>query len=209
MTVPTFVWRQKVVSKSLNQVDQEGKMAVRLRESYENEIVSVLMDRFGYKNKNQVPRLEKISINMGIGQAVQNPKAIDGALSDLTKIAGQRPSVRRAKKSVSNFKLREGVPIGCAVTLRSNRMYEFLDRFFMFAVPRIRDFRGLSPNSFDGRGNYTVGIKEQIVFPEIDYDQIDEVRGMDITLVTTASSDEEAFELLRLFGMPFRTTEAA
>ena len=209
MTVPTFVWRQKVVSKSLNQVDQEGKMAVRLRESYENEIVSVLMDRFGYKNKNQVPRLEKISINMGIGQAVQNPKAIDGALSDLTMIAGQRPSVRRAKKSVSNFKLREGVPIGCAVTLRSNRMYEFLDRFFMFAVPRIRDFRGLSPNSFDGRGNYTVGIKEQIVFPEIDYDQIDEVRGMDITLVTTASSDEEASELLRLFGMPFRTTEAA
>ena len=209
MTVPTFVWRQKVVSKSLNQVDQEGKMAVRLRESYENEIVSVLMDRFGYKNRNQVPRLEKISINMGIGQAVQYPKAIDGALSDLTMIAGQRPSVRRAKKSVSNFKLREGVPIGCAVTLRSNRMYEFLDRFFMFAVPRIRDFRGLSPNSFDGRGNYTVGIKEQIVFPEIDYDQIDEVRGMDITLVTTASSDEEAFELLRLFGMPFRTTEAA
>ena len=209
MTVPTFVWRQKVVSKSLNQVDQEGKMAVRLRESYENEIVSVLMDRFEYKNRNQVPRLEKISINMGIGQAVQNPKAIDGALSDLTMIAGQRPSVRRAKKSVSNFKLREGVPIGCAVTLRSNRMYEFLDRFFMFAVPRIRDFRGLSPNSFDGRGNYTVGIKEQIVFPEIDYDQIDEVRGMDITLVTTASSDEEASELLRLFGMPFRTTEAA
>ncbi len=209
MTVPTFVWRQKVVSKSLNQVDQEGKMAVRLRESYENEIVPVLMDRFGYKNRNQVPRLEKISINMGIGQAVQNPKAIDGALSDLTMIAGQRPSVRRAKKSVSNFKLREGVPIGCAVTLRSNRMYEFLDRFFMFAVPRIRDFRGLSPNSFDGRGNYTVGIKEQIVFPEIDYDQIDEVRGMDITLVTTASSDEEASELLRLFGMPFRTTEAA
>ena len=209
MAVPTFVWRQKVVSKSLNQVDQEGKMAVRLRESYENEIVSVLMDRFGYKNRNQVPRLEKISINMGIGQAVQNPKAIDGALSDLTMIAGQRPSVRRAKKSVSNFKLREGVPIGCAVTLRSNRMYEFLDRFFMFAVPRIRDFRGLSPNSFDGRGNYTVGIKEQIVFPEIDYDQIDEVRGMDITLVTTASSDEEASELLRLFGMPFRTTEAA
>jgi len=184
-------------------------MAVRLRESYENEIVPVLMDRFGYKNRNQVPRLEKISINMGIGQAVQNPKAIDGALSDLTMIAGQRPSVRRAKKSVSNFKLREGVPIGCAVTLRSNRMYEFLDRFFMFAVPRIRDFRGLSPNSFDGRGNYTVGIKEQIVFPEIDYDQIDEVRGMDITLVTTASSDEEASELLRLFGMPFRTTEAA
>jgi large subunit ribosomal protein L5 len=184
-------------------------MAVRLRENFENEIVPALMERFGYKNRNQVPRLEKIILNMGIGQAVQNPKAMDGALSDLTMIAGQRPSVRRAKKSVSNFKLREGVPIGCAVTLRSNRMYEFLDRFFMFAVPRIRDFRGLSPNSFDGRGNYTVGIKEQIVFPEIDYDQIDEVRGMDITLVTSARSDEEAYELLKHFGMPFQTTEAA
>jgi len=184
-------------------------MAVRLRENFENEIVPALMERFGYKNRNQVPRLEKIILNMGIGQAVQNPKAMDGALSDLTMIAGQRPSVRRAKKSVSNFKLREGVPIGCAVTLRSNRMYEFLDRFFMFVVPRIRDFRGLSPNSFDGRGNYTVGIKEQIVFPEIDYDQIDEVRGMDITLVTSARSDEEAYELLKNFGMPFQTTEAA
>jgi large subunit ribosomal protein L5 len=184
-------------------------MAVRLRENFENEIVPALMERFGYKNRNQVPRLEKIILNMGIGQAVQNPKAMDGALSDLTMIAGQRPSVRRAKKSVSNFKLREGVPIGCAVTLRSNRMYEFLDRFFMFAVPRIRDFRGLSLNSFDGRGNYTVGIKEQIVFPEIDYDQIDEVRGMDITLVTSARSDEEAYELLKNFGMPFQTTEAA
>jgi len=184
-------------------------MAVRLRENFENEIVPAMMERFGYKNRNQVPRMEKITLNMGIGQAVQNPKAMDGALSDLTMIAGQRPSVRRAKKSVSNFKLREGVPIGCAVTLRSNRMYEFLDRFFMFAVPRIRDFRGLSPNSFDGRGNYTVGIKEQIVFPEIDYDQIDEVRGMDITLVTSARSDEEAYELLKHFGMPFQTTEAA
>ena len=204
MTVPTFVWRQKVVSKSLNQVDQEGKMAVRLRESYENEIVPVLMDRFGYKNRNQVPRLEKISINMGIGQAVQNPKAIDGALSDLTMIAGQRPSVRRAKKSVSNFKLREGVPIGCAVTLRSNRMYEFLDRFFMFAVPRIRDFRGLSPNSFDGRGNYTVGIKEQIVFPEIDYDKVDAIRGLDVTITTSARTDEESEALLRGFNFPLR-----
>jgi large subunit ribosomal protein L5 len=184
-------------------------MAVRLRENFENEIVPAMMERFGYKNRNQVPRMEKITLNMGIGQAVQNPKAMDGALSDLTMIAGQRPSVRRAKKSVSNFKLREGVPIGCAVTLRSNRMYEFLDRFFMFAVPRIRDFRGLSLNSFDGRGNYTVGIKEQIVFPEIDYDQIDEVRGMDITLVTSARSDEEAYELLKNFGMPFQTTEAA
>jgi large subunit ribosomal protein L5 len=184
-------------------------MAVRLRENFNDEIVPAMMERFGYSNKYQVPRLEKISLNMGIGEAVQNPKAIDGALSDLTMITGQRPSVRKAKKSVSNFKLREGVPIGCAVTLRSDRMYEFLDRFFMFAVPRIRDFRGLSPNSFDGRGNYTVGIKEQIVFPEIHYDQIDEVRGMDITIVTTANTDEEAYELLRLFGMPFRTTEAA
>jgi large subunit ribosomal protein L5 len=209
MTDLQSVLRQKVASKFPNQVDYEGIMAVRLRENFNDEIVPAMMERFGYSNKYQVPRLEKISLNMGIGEAVQNPKAIDGALSDLTMITGQRPSVRKAKKSVSNFKLREGVPIGCAVTLRSDRMYEFLDRFFMFAVPRIRDFRGLSPNSFDGRGNYTVGIKEQIVFPEIHYDQIDEVRGMDITIVTTANTDEEAYELLRLFGMPFRTTEAA
>ena len=156
-----------------------------------------------------MPRLDKIVLNMGLGEAVQNPKAIDSAIADLSTIAGQRPSVRRAKKSISNFKLREGMPVGCAVTLRRDRMYEFLDRFFSFAIPRTRDFRGLSPNAFDGRGNYTVGVREQIIFPEINYDQIDQVRGLDVTVVTTARTDEEAFELLKRFGMPFQTAEAA
>ena len=157
----------------------------------------------------QVPRLEKVVLNMGVGEAVQNPKAMDGAVTDLSKITGQRPSIRRAKKSVSNFKLRSGMPIGCMVTLRQDRMFEFLDRFLTVAVPRIRDFRGLSPDSFDGRGNYSVGIQEQIIFPEIDYDSIDEVRGLDVTIVTSAKTDEEAFELLKGFGMPFRTVETA
>ena len=148
-------------------------------------------------------------MNMGLGEAVQNPKAIDSAIADLSTISGQRPSIRRAKKSVSNFKLREGMPVGCAVTLRRDRMYEFLDRFFTFAIPRTRDFRGLSPNSFDGRGNYTVGVREQIIFPEINYDQIDQIRGLDVTIVTTARTDEEAFELLKRFGMPFQAAEAA
>ena len=184
-------------------------MAARLREVYNNEIVPAMVSHFSYKNAMQVPRLEKIILNMGLGEAVQNPKVIDSAIADLSTIAGQRPSVRRAKKSVSNFKLREGMPIGCAVTLRRDRMYEFLDRFFTFAIPRTRDFRGLSPNAFDGRGNYTVGVREQIIFPEINYDQIDQVRGMDVTLVTTARTDEEAFELFKRFGMPFQTAEAA
>ncbi len=184
-------------------------MAARLREVYNNEIVPAMVSHFSYKNAMQVPRLEKIILNMGLGEAVQNPKAIDSAIADLSTIAGQRPSVRRAKKSVSNFKLREGMPIGCAVTLRRDRMYEFLDRFFTFAIPRTRDFRGLSPNAFDGRGNYTVGVREQIIFPEINYDQIDQIRGMDVTLVTTARTDEEAFELFKRFGMPFQTAEAA
>ena len=184
-------------------------MAARLCEVYEKEIVPAMMERFGYKNRMQVPRMEKVVLNMGVGEAVQNPKAIEGAVSDLSMISGQRPAVRRAKKSVSNFKLRAGVPVGCMVTLRSDRMYEFADRFFNLAIPRIRDFRGLSPNSFDGRGNYSVGIQEQIVFPEIDYDQIDETRGLDVTIVTTAGTDEEAFELLKAFGMPFQITEAA
>jgi large subunit ribosomal protein L5 len=157
----------------------------------------------------QVPRPTKIVLNMGIGQAIRNPKAIEGAVSDLSMITGQRPAVRRAKKSVSNFKLRSGMPIGCMVTLRSKRMYEFLDRFLTVAIPRIRDFRGLSLNSFDGRGNYSVGIQEQIIFPEIDYDAIDEVRGLDVTIVTSAKTDEEAFELLKGFGTPFQTVEAA
>ena len=184
-------------------------MAARLYETYQKELVPGLMERFGYKNRMQVPKLEKVVLNMGVGEAVQNPKAIDGAMADLAVIAGQRPAMRRAKRSVSNFKLRIGNPIGCMVTLRGIRMYEFLDRFFNFAIPRVRDFRGLSPHSFDGRGNYSMGFQEQIIFPEIDYDEIEKVRGLDVTLVTTAETDEEAFELLKGLGMPFRTTEVA
>ena len=184
-------------------------MSARLKEMYEKNITESMIKRFGYKNRMQVPRPKKIVLNMGIGQAIQNPKAMDGAVTDLSKITGQRPSIRRAKKSVSNFKLRSGMPIGCMVTLRQDRMFEFLDRFLTVAVPRIRDFRGLSPDSFDGRGNYSVGIQEQIIFPEIDYDSIDEVRGLDVTIVTSAKTDEEAFELLKGFGMPFRTVETA
>ncbi len=183
-------------------------MASRLHEFYESDVLGSLITRFGYKNRMQVPKLAKVVLNVGVGEAVQNPKAIDGALSDLSRITGQKPSVRRARHSVSNFKLREGMPIGAAVTLRGDRMYEFLDRFFSFAIPRIRDFRGLSPDSFDGRGNYSVGIREQVVFPEINYDEIDGVRGMDVTIVTTARTDEEALELLRLLGMPFQQAEA-
>lgn len=182
-------------------------MSARLKEMYEKDITESMIKRFGYKNRMQVPRPKKIVLNMGIGQAIQNPKAMDGAVTDLSKITGQRPSIRRAKKSVSNFKLRSGMPIGCMVTLRQDRMFEFFDRFLTVAIPRIRDFRGLSPNSFDGRGNYSVGIQEQIIFPEIDYDSIDEVRGLDVTIVTSAKTDEEAFELLKGFGMPFRTVE--
>ena len=184
-------------------------MASRLQEQYKKEVVGALRDRFGYLNVMQVPRVEKVVLNMGVGGAVQNPKSIEGALEDLTIIAGQRPTIRRAKRSVSNFKLREGVPVGCAVTLRRDRMWEFMDRFFSFAVPRIRDFRGLTTRSFDGRGNYTMGVREQIIFPEIDYDKIDEVRGLDITFVTTARSDEEALELLQSLGMPFERPQAA
>ena len=184
-------------------------MSARLKEMYEKDITESMIKRFGYKNRMQVPRPKKIVLNMGIGQAIQNPKAMDGAVTDLSKITGQRPSIRRAKKSVSNFKLRSGMPIGCMVTLRQDRMFEFFDRFLTVAIPRIRDFRGLSPDSFDGRGNYSVGIQEQIIFPEIDYDSIDEVRGLDVTIVTSAKTDEEAFELLKGFGMPFRTVETA
>lgn len=186
-------------------------MADRLQERYLNEVVPGLMNQFGYKNPMQVPRLEKVVVNMGVGEAVQNPKAIESAVGDLAAITGQQPAIRRAKKSVSNFKLRQGMPIGCMVTLRNMRMYEFLDRFFNLATPRMRDFRGLSTRSFDGRGNYTLGIREQIIFPEIDYDKIDKIRGMDITIVTTAETDEEAMALLQALGMPFqnRATEAA
>ena len=197
---------KKVVSK-FPKLNNEDAMATRLQEYYENEVVPALIQKFGYKNRMQVPKLEKVVLNMGVGEAVLNAKVIENAVEDLTRIAGQRPSIRRARKAVSNFKLRQGVPIGCAVTLRRSRMYEFLDRFFNFSVPRIRDFRGLSMRSFDGRGNYTIGIQEQIIFPEIDYDQIDKIRGLDVTLVTTASTDEEAFELLNEMGMPFQNQD--
>jgi large subunit ribosomal protein L5 len=184
-------------------------MAARLKDIYASEVMPALKSRFEYKNVMEVPRVEKVVLNIGVGEAVQNSKAIEGAMEDLGVIAGQKPSIRRAKRSVSNFKLREGMPIGCSVTLRRDQMWEFLDRFFNFAVPRIRDFRGLSTNSFDGRGNYSLGIREQIIFPEIDYDKIDQVRGLDVTFVTSAKTDEEALELLRALGMPFVQPEAA
>ena len=176
----------------------------RLREDYENEIKKALTEKFGYKNVMQVPRLEKIVINMGVGEAKENSKIMESAVKDLTTISGQKPVITKAKKSVANFKLREGMPIGCKVTLRGERMYEFTDRLVNLALPRVRDFRGVSAESFDGRGNYALGIKEQIIFPEIEYDKVDKVRGMDIIFVTTAKTDEEARELLRLFGMPFK-----
>ena len=179
-------------------------MAPRLKEKYEKEIVSALEKEFKFENKMQIPRLMKIVVNMGVGGAVQDAKELDGAVQDMTIITGQKPSVRRARKSISNFKLRAGMPIGCMVTLRGDRMFEFLDRLLTFAVPRIRDFKGVPGRSFDGRGNYTLGVKEQIIFPEIDFDKIDKTRGMDITFVTTARRDEEAKALLIAFGLPFR-----
>ena len=184
-------------------------MANRLKEVYKKEVMPALMSRFDYTSVMEIPRVEKVVLNIGVGEAVQNAKSIEGAVEDLGVISGQKPSIRKAKRSVSNFKLREGMPIGCCVTLRRDRMWEFLDRFFNFAVPRIRDFRGLSANSFDGRGNYSLGIPEQIIFPEIDYDKIDQVRGLDVTFVTSAKTDEEALELLRSLGMPFIQPEAA
>ena len=176
----------------------------RLHEQYSNEIVDAMTKKFGYKNIMQVPKLEKIVINMGVGEAKENKKALDTAITDLEIISGQKAVVTRAKKSVANFKLREGMPIGCKVTLRGERMYDFADRLINVALPRVRDFRGVSQNSFDGRGNYALGIKEQLIFPEIEYDKVDKVRGMDIIFVTTANTDEEARELLTLFGMPFK-----
>ncbi|ADG81194.1 50S ribosomal protein L5 [Thermincola ferriacetica] len=176
----------------------------RLKELYYKEVVPKLKEKFQYKNIMQVPRLEKVVINMGVGDAIQNAKAIDAAVNDLSLITGQKPVVTRAKKSIAGFKLREGMPIGCKVTLRGDRMYEFVDKLLNISLPRVRDFRGVSSKSFDGRGNYTLGIKEQLVFPEIDYDKIDKVRGMDITFVTSAKTDEEARELLKLLGMPYR-----
>jgi large subunit ribosomal protein L5 len=175
----------------------------RLKTRYLDEIRPALIDRFGYSSPMQAPKLEKITLNMGVGMAKQDSKALKAARDQLATIAGQQPSVRRARKSIAAFKLREGMPVGVAVTLRAERGYEFLDRLVSIAIPRIRDFRGLNPRSFDGRGNYSLGIKEQIIFPEIDYDAIDQVRGLDVTITTTASSDAEAFALLEAFGMPF------
>ena len=175
----------------------------RLNDFYKAEVAPALMTKFGYKSVMQIPKLDKIVINVGCGEARENSKVVDAIISDLSQITGQRPVVCRAKKSVANFKLREGMPIGVKVTLRGERMYEFLDRFFNLALPRVRDFRGINANSFDGRGNYAMGIKEQLIFPEIEYDKIDKVRGMDIIMVTTANTDEEARELLKLMGAPF------
>ena len=176
----------------------------RLRETYKNEIVDAMTKKFGYANVMQVPKLDKIVINMGVGEAKDNAKVLDAAVKDLETIAGQKAVLTRAKKSIANFKIREGLAIGCKVTLRGEKMYEFLDRLVNLALPRVRDFRGVNPNSFDGRGNYALGIKEQIIFPEIEYDKVDKVRGMDIIFVTTANTDEEARELLTLFNMPFQ-----
>ena len=175
----------------------------RLKETYKNEIMDGMTKKFGYKNVMQIPKLVKIVINMGVGEAKDNSKVLDAAIKDLETITGQKVVPTRAKKSVANFKLREGMPIGCKVTLRGERMYEFADRLINLALPRVRDFRGVNPNAFDGRGNYALGIKEQLIFPEIEYDKVDKVRGMDIIFVTTAKTDEEARELLTLFGMPF------
>ena len=175
----------------------------RLKDQYQNEIIDAMTKKFGYKNIMEVPKLSKIVINMGVGEAVGNSKALEAAVSDMTQIAGQKPVITKAKKSIAAFKVRQGMPLGAKVTLRGDRMYYFLDKLMNLALPRVRDFRGVSATAFDGRGNYALGLKEQLIFPEIEYDKIDKVRGMDIIIVTTAKTDEEARELLRLLGMPF------
>ena len=175
----------------------------RLKEQYQNEIIDAMIKKFGYKNIMEVPKLDKVVINMGVGEAKDNAKALDSAVADMEKITGQKAVLTRAKNSVANFKIREGMAIGCKVTLRGEKMYEFVDRLINLALPRVRDFRGVNPNAFDGRGNYALGIKEQLIFPEIEYDKIDKVRGMDINFITTAKTDEEAKELLSLMGAPF------
>ena len=175
----------------------------RLRDQYENEIKDAMVKKFGYKNVMEIPKLDKVVINMGVGEAKENAKILEAAMGDMELISGQKPIATKSKNSVANFKIREGMPIGCKVTLRGEKMYEFVDRLVNLALPRVRDFRGVNPNAFDGRGNYALGIKEQLIFPEIEYDKIDKVRGMDIIFVTTAKTDEEARELLTLFNMPF------
>jgi large subunit ribosomal protein L5 len=186
----------------------ESKYTPRLRRDYDERIVQAMTEKFGYKNRMEVPRLDKIVVNMGVGEATQDKKKVETAAQEMELIAGQKPVITKAKKSIAQFKLREGMPIGVKVTLRRERMYEFLDRLITVALPRVRDFRGLNPKSFDGRGNYAMGLKEQIVFPEINYDRIDKVRGMDVIVTTTAKTDEEARELLRLFNFPFPQAEA-
>lgn len=176
----------------------------RLFEQYKQEITPKMMEKFAYKNVMQVPKIDKVIINIGVGEAIQNPKALDGAVNDLMIITGQKPIITKAKKSIAGFKLREGMPIGCKVTLRGERMYDFLNRLVNIVLPRVRDFRGVSPQAFDGRGNYSLGIKEQTIFPEIEYDKIDKIRGLEVIIVTTAKTDEEARELLKSMGMPFR-----
>ena len=183
-------------------------MASRLRERYQDEIAPALMKEFGYQNVMQVPRLVKVAVNIGMGEAVTNAKALDAAAADLAAITGQKPVITRAKKSIANFKIRENMPIGMMVTLRGERMYEFLDRFLSVALPRIRDFQGAPANAFDGRGNYSIGIREQLIFPEIDYDKIDRIRGMQVTIVTTAKTDEEARRFLQMLGVPFQRAQA-
>jgi len=181
----------------------------RLQKLYDDTIIKAMTEKFGYTNAMQVPRIEKIVINMGVGDATQDKKRVDQAAAEMQLIAGQKPVITKAKKSIAQFKLREGMPIGCKVTLRRERMYEFLDRFVTIALPRVRDFRGLNPKSFDGRGNYATGLKEQLIFPEISYDKVDRIRGMDVIITTTANTDDEARELLRLFGFPFPKEENA
>ncbi|MBE7041869.1 MAG: 50S ribosomal protein L5 [Ruminococcaceae bacterium] len=176
----------------------------RISEKYKSEMAPALMQKFGYKSPMQIPKLDKVVVNVGVGEAKENAKALDAAMSDIAQITGQKPTVTKAKKSVAAFKVREGMNIGCKVTLRGEKMYEFVDRLFNVALPRVRDFRGINPNSFDGRGNYSLGLKEQLIFPEIDYDKVDKVRGMDIIFVTTAQTDEEGRELLKLMGAPFQ-----
>ncbi|HKX92116.1 MAG TPA: 50S ribosomal protein L5 [Sphingomicrobium sp.] len=197
----------KTDEKPSKKAAKDPNYAPRLKKDYDERIVGEMTKKFGYKNRLEVPRLEKIVINMGVGEATQDKKRVETAAAEMQQIAGQRPVITKAKKSIAQFKLREGMPIGCKVTLRRDRMFEFLDRLVTIALPRVRDFRGLNPKSFDGRGNYALGLKEQIVFPEINYDQIDTVRGMDVIITTTAKTDEEARELLRLFNFPFPAEE--
>jgi large subunit ribosomal protein L5 len=178
----------------------------RMKDRYREEVAPALKERFNIENSMRIPKLEKIVVNMGVGEAVTNSRALDGAMADLAKITGQKPQLRRARKSIAGFKIREGMPVGARVTLRGERMWEFLDRLVTIALPRVRDFRGISPRSFDGRGNFALGLREQLIFPEISYDEIDATRGLDVAMVTTAETDEEARELLRLLGMPFQTS---